>query len=370
MAEQLPQPPGGPLGALLAEGVSPWLEGLSRSRLSSGLLTRLVTQAGLRGATSHPRALAADMAADPDCRQQLSHMARRSVPPERAVTAVCAYDLRSACDELTEVFAAGRGLDGLVSMDLNPALARDARATVAAAEQLHRAACRDNALVKIPATEEGLTAVAECLGRGIGVHITEVYSVHRYGQVLDACFDGLERALAAGLALSSVAAVTSLPVGLVEAEADARLTALGTERALALRGTAAPALARLAYRLYEQRLGGDRWRRLSAAGARPPRPMWHIHPPAAARQLAGLVAWGTAAAIPAEELVAGPARYRLHGDTLTGTHRQARQALDRLQHLGCCTEAAAGRLQRRSLARLAADWRGLLATAAGQLAPA
>ncbi|MFI9720068.1 transaldolase family protein [Streptomyces sp. NPDC052396] len=367
MAEQLPQPPGGPLGALLAEGVSPWLEGLSRSRLSSGLLARLVSENGLRGATSHPRALAADMAGDPACREQLSHMARRSVSPERAVAAVCAYDLRSACDELWPVFESTRGLDGLVSMDLDPALAHHARATVTAAEQLHRAACRDNALVKIPATEQGLAAIAACLGRGIGVHITEIYSVHRYGQVLDAYFEGLERALAADLGLSSVAAVTSLSVGRVEAAADARLTALGTERALALRGTAATALARLAYRLYEQRLGGDRWRRLTAAGARPPRPMWQLDAPAAARQLPGLVAWGTAAALPAEALAAGPDLGRLRGDSLTGAHPQARATLDRLQHLGCCTEAAARRLQCQSLAQLEAHWRELRSAATGQL---
>ncbi|GAA3041088.1 hypothetical protein GCM10020000_19670 [Streptomyces olivoverticillatus] len=195
MGERTVTSGGAVLRELIAEGVSPWLDGLCRSSLTSGLLARLVTSGAVRGAAFEPAALARDLTGTTAYHQQLAHLACRSVPLETAVHALCAYDLRSACDELRPVFEATDGLDGQVSMDLDPALAHDAPATVAAAAELHRAACRPNALVKIPATDEGLAAIVECLGRGIGVHVTEVFSVRRYGQVVDAYFEGLERAL-------------------------------------------------------------------------------------------------------------------------------------------------------------------------------
>ncbi|KJY41590.1 hypothetical protein VR41_11895 [Streptomyces sp. NRRL B-1568] len=365
MGERTVTSGGAVLRELIAEGVSPWLDGLCRSSLTSGLLARLVTSGAVRGAVFEPAALARDLTGTTAYHQQLAHLACRSVPLETAVHALCAYDLRSACDELRPVFEATDGLDGQVSMDLDPALAHDAPATVAAAAELHRAACRPNALVKIPATDEGLAAIVECLGRGIGVHVTEVFSVRRYGQVVDAYFEGLERALEKGLDLSSVSSLVSLSVGRIDAEADSRLAELGGRAAPALHGTAALATARLVYRLYEERLGCPRWRALTARRARPQRLVWDVGTPPVpgdprpVRYVETLVAWGTVIAMPAAVLDEAGRSGRLQGDTLTGEHRAARAAVDRLEGLGVLLDEVAKKLEAESMDHLVASWREL-----------
>ncbi|KNB51267.1 transaldolase family protein [Streptomyces caatingaensis] len=366
--------PGGPggLDALAAEGVAPWLGGLRRSLLSSGGRPGLLAGAAVRGASFCPEGLAADAVEDDGCREQLSLLARRPAAPDTAVLALCAYDLRSACDVLRPVFGTGHGGDGCVSMDVDAALARDAVGTVAAAGELHRAAGRSNALVKIPATGPGLAAVRACLRRGIGVHVTEIFSVRRYGEVLDACLDGLEGARAAGHDLAALPVCTSLAAGRIEAGVDERLTALGTPQALALRGTAALAVARLAFRLYEERLGTACWRRLAAAGARPPRPLWDVvDDPAdgAGRELRRaetLVAWGTGVVLSPAGLAAA-AGARPEGDTLTSRHDEAAALVAEVERLGVPFEATAAGLAAARLRRLARAWRGLRRTVAEQL---
>lgn len=349
------------LRELLAEGVSPWLGGLCRSLLAPGRLGALVREAGVRGATSHPRALAADMARGTAYRQQLSHLACRSVPLDTAVQALCAYDLRSACDELRPVFASTRGRDGHVSMDLDPRLAYDTRATVAAAVALNRAACRPNALVKIPATDEGTAAVGDCLARGIGVHVTEIFSVRRYERVVDAYFDGLERALAAGRDLAAISSVASLPVARLDAGIDARLRASGAGTAEP--GTASPAVARLVYRLYEERLGSDRWRILAAAHAHPQRLVWEVDTPGdpapAVPYVAGLVAWGTVSVMSEATLEAVARRCRLQGDTLSGEAEAARAVVTGLERRGVSLEEVAKKLETDGVDRLVSAWREL-----------
>ncbi|MGK5733537.1 transaldolase family protein, partial [Streptomyces sp. URMC 124] len=304
------------LRELLAEGVSPWLDGLRRSLLASGTLARLVAAGEVRGATSDPGALASEVAGGSAYGQQLSHLACRSVPPAVAVQALCAYDLRSACDELRPVFAATQGLDGYVSMGLDPRPGGAARGTacavVDAAVALHRAACRPNALVKIAATDDGLAAAGACLARGIGVHVTDVFSVRRYEQVVDVWFAGLERARGAGLDLSAIPSVVSLPVGRIDAAVDA---VAGPRRRA---GRASLAVARLVYRRYEEALGSARWRVLATAGARPQRVMWSVGSPVetvprGVPYVESLVAWGTVSAMSEATLAAAGRRGRLRG---------------------------------------------------------
>ncbi|WP_171162575.1 transaldolase family protein [Streptomyces sp. I05A-00742] len=360
-----------PLHALAAEGVSPWLDGFSRSQLTPERCPAPMA-AGLRGAASDPDVLAADVAADDGCREQLRHLARRSVDPDTAVLALCAYDLRSACDALRPVFDACRGLEGYASMDLDARLVHDPGATVAAAEELHRAACRRNALVKIPATAAGLEAARTCLSRGIGVHLTEIFSVRRYGEALDACFDGLEQARAAGLDLCRTPVCTSFAIGRLEDAVDARLAALATAEADALRGAVAQAVARLAYRCYEERLGSVRWRTLAGAGARPPRLLWHVGGPGAGtarvlRRVESLVAWGTGVAVSAAGLEAATRECRLTGDTLTDEHGPARTAVARVERLGISLDRTADEQEARRLAELAAAWEALRTSVTEQL---
>ncbi|MEU1818495.1 transaldolase family protein [Streptomyces roseifaciens] len=373
------------LRELLAEGVSPWLDGLRRSLLASGALARLVAAGEVRGATSDPGALAAEVADGTAYGQQLAHLACRSVPPTTAVQALCAYDLRAACDELRPVFAATRGLDGHVSMGPDPWLAGGSRVTADAfadaAAALHGAACRPNALVRIPATDEGLAAAGACLARGIGVHVTGIFSVRRYEQVVDVWFAGLERARAAGLDLSAIPSLASLPVARIDAEVGARLRAAGRAGGTAapggpgipgVRGTASLAVARLVYRRYEEGLGSARWRVLAAAGARPQRVMWSVGSsvetePRGVPYVESLVAWGTVSAMSGTTLAAAGRRGRLRGDTLTGQEGAARAAVVRFEAAGVSFDEVARALEAESALRAGRAWGALRGAVADRL---
>ncbi|MEH6375211.1 transaldolase family protein [Streptomyces sp. KLMMK] len=367
------------LRELLAEGVSPWLDGLRRSLLASGALARLVAAGEVRGATSDPGALAAEVADGTAYGQQLAHLACRSVPPTTAVQALCAYDLRAACDELRPVFAATRGLDGHVSMGPDPWLAGGSRVTAEAfadaAAALHGAACRPNALVRIPATDEGLAATGACLARGIGVHVTGIFSVRRYEQVVDVWFAGLERARAAGLDLSAIPSLASLPVARIDAEVDARLRAAGRAGGTVgpgVRGTASLAVARLVYRRYEEGLGSARWRVLAAAGARPQRVMWSVGSPVESEPrgvpyVESLVAWGTVSAMSRTTLAAAGRRGRLRGDTLTGQEGTARAAVVRFEAAGVSFDEVARALEAESAVRAGRAWGALRGAVADRL---
>ncbi|MEU1624281.1 transaldolase [Streptomyces sp. NPDC020096] len=369
---------GGDLHPLIAEGVSPWVDGIHRSLIVSGCLARLIKDAGVRGAVSNPRALAEAVTDDPVYRDQLVRLAYRGATVGEALRALQVHDTREACDELYEVFEKTQGHDGQVSVDLDPGLAHDAEATANAAVELWRALDRPNALVKIPATTEGLTAIRECLGRGIGVHATEIYSVARYRETVGAYFDGLERALAEGGRLSAIASVASFPVSRLDAEVDARLDELrGLDEptrvaARAIRGAAALANARLMYQGYEERLGSERWRRLRAAGARPQRLMWTdtaVPDPerSSTGYVDGIVAWGTVSAMSLTTLEAAVRHCDLRGDTLMGERGSAQAVLDELERLGVSYETVVRKAAADGAVRRAAAWRVLREAVAARL---
>ncbi|MGA5701787.1 transaldolase [Peterkaempfera bronchialis] len=362
----------GDLRPLVAEGVSPWLDGIHRDLITSGSLARLIEETGLRGATSNPAVLAGWLRHDSAYLDQLTRLAAHEVSVEGAVWAASVHDLRLACDALHPVFEETHGYDGLVSMDMDPRMAHDPAATTAEAVELARAVDRPNMLVKIPATAEGLVAIRDCIGLGIGVHATGVFSVQRYGQVADAYFAGLERALAAGRQLSAIPSVASLPVDRADDEIDSRLGAVGSEDALALRGQAALATARLMYRVYEERLGSARWRALRASGARPQRLMWtdstlESPPLARTRYVEVLISWGTVHAM-TQPIVEEAARYlRLRGDTLMGQHEAAQGVLDKLGRLGISYDAVVRKLESTSVTSLVDSWLRLLEAVGAQL---
>ncbi|MEE1940151.1 transaldolase family protein [Streptomyces sp. TRM 70361] len=362
-----------PLEELVAEGVSPWVEGITRDRIASGYLARLVRRTGVRGATTDLAALLRALTRTTAYREQLVRYGARDASAEAVLREILVRDARSACDCLRGVFEETGGADGLVSVDLDPRHAHDAAAAVADAVAVAGAVDRPNALVKIPATPQGLRAAADCLGRGIGVQITEIFSVRRYEAAVAAYFEGLERALAAGRRLSAIASVAAFPVARLDAGADARLAALGTPDAERLRGTAGTATARLAYEVYEEWLGRSRWRPLRAAGARPQRLMWTdalAAPPPRARYVDRLVAWGTVSAMSPPVLETAVRSCALRGDTLSGQAEAARTVWERLERAGVPSEAVAAELSADGVRRLADRWRRLLAVVADELAAA
>jgi transaldolase len=254
--------------------VSIWLDDLSRQRITSGNLVDLITHRHVVGVTSNPTIFAHALEHAEDYNDQIRALAARGASVEEAVREITVADVQSACDVFSGTWESTGGVDGRVSLEVDPRLAHDCDATLAQAAELWKTVDRPNLMIKIPATEEGLLAITGALADGISVNVTLVFSVERYREVIAAFFAGLEQASANGHDLSSIASVASFFVSRVDTEVDKRLEAIGTEPPLALRGQAAVANARLAYAAYQQEFATPRWARLHEAGARPQRPLW------------------------------------------------------------------------------------------------
>jgi transaldolase len=239
------------LGELTAAGVSIWLDDISRERLRTGNLAELIRDWAVTGVTSNPTIFAHAVAHGDAYDQQLADLAVRGVHTEEAARAIATYDIRWGCDVFRPVYDITDGVDGRVSIEVDPRIAKDTAKTVAEARALWWLVDRPNLFIKIPATLEGLPAITAALAEGISVNVTLIFSLERYGQVIDAFMAGLEQALAAGRDISTLASVASFFVSRVDTEVDGRLDKIGTPEAAALRGKAAIANARLAYELYE-----------------------------------------------------------------------------------------------------------------------
>ncbi|MFG2574897.1 transaldolase [Streptomyces sp. NPDC048481] len=363
----------GALKRLSDEGVSVWLDDLSRERIRSGGLARLVETRGVVGVTTNPSIFQAAIGSGAGYEEQLADLAVRGVTVDEAVRMLTTADVRAAADVLRPVFAATDGLDGRVSIEVDPRLAHDTAATVAEARQLAWLVDRPNVMIKIPATKAGLPAITEVVGLGISVNVTLIFSLERYRDVMDAYLAGLEKARAAGLDLTLIRSVASFFVSRVDAETDRRLTAMGTDEALALKGRAALANARLAYQAYEEVFGpadapdraGARFAALAGAGANPQRPLWAstgVKDPAYKDTLYvdGLVAPGTVNTMPEATLDAAADHGDITGDTVTGGYAAARADLAAVEALGVSYDEVVTRLEDEGVAKFTAAWQDLL----------
>ncbi|OAR21954.1 hypothetical protein A8W25_30540 [Streptomyces sp. ERV7] len=323
------------LDRLSAEGVSVWLDGADRldESVRAGRVTgvRLRTGASGRG-------------------ERLAALAARGATPEEAVRELAVRELRRACDLLLPVHGHTGGRDGLVSADLDPGSARDAAATVAAARALRCAVGRPNLLVRIPATAEGLEAIAACLAEGIGVDATLIFTPERHREVAAAFLDGLERARAAGHDLAAIASVASFSLAPLDTAVDGRLAEAGSPEARAMAGKAALACARLAYEAYEAGLAAPRWRALAALGARPQRLAWtstRVRDPEYRDTLyvEELVAPDTVAVLPQAVLEAVADHGEVCGDRVRRHYADARRILGYLPWFGISHESVAESLE-------------------------
>jgi transaldolase len=354
-------------------GVSVWLDDISRDRLRTGNLETLIRDMHVVGVTSNPTIFAHALSSGSAYDEQIADLAVRGVSVEEASRAVTSYDIRWACDVFRPAFEATGGQDGRVSLEVDPRLAGDTRKTIAEARALRWLVDRPNLFIKIPATVEGIPAITACLAEGISVNVTLIFSLERYGQVMDAFMDGLEQAAANGHDLSSIASVASFFVSRVDTEVDKRLDKLGTPEARALRGKAAIANARLAYELYEQRFGTPRWESLRAAGARPQRPLWASTSTKDPEYddtmyVVELVAPGTVNTMPEATLHATAAHARLRGNTAAGGYDEARQVFDELDKLGIGYDDVVRVLEEEGVAKFAASWHELLETIRTEMA--
>jgi transaldolase len=374
------QPPNNPpttdtLAQLTAAGVSIWLDDISRDRLRTGNLADLVHNWRVAGVTSNPTIFAHAVGHGNAYDQQLADLKIRGVSTEEASRSITGYDIRWGCDVLRPVYDATGGVDGRVSLEVDPRLARDTGKTIAEARALWWLVDRPNLFIKIPATVQGLPAITQCLAEGISVNVTLIFSLERYGQVIDAFMAGLEQALAAGRDISSLASVASFFVSRVDTEVDSRLDKVGTPEAAALRGKAAIANARLAYELYEQRLATPRWQALRQAGARVQRPLWastSTKDPAFedTMYVVELVAPDTVNTMPEATLRATADHAQLRGDTVRGTYGASRQVFTDLAELGIGYDDVVRVLEEEGVDKFAVSWNEFLGTIQENMAAA
>jgi transaldolase len=360
------------LAELSAAGVAIWLDDISRGRLVSGGLDRLRRERHVVGVTSNPTIFAKALADSDDYAEQLGDLALRAVSVEEATRMITTADVRRACDVMRPAYDASAGLDGRVSIEVDPRLAHDTDRTVAEAKQLWWLVDRPNLYIKIPATRAGLPAITATLAAGISVNVTLIFGLDRYDEVMDAFFAGLEQARANGYDLAGLASVASFFVSRVDTEVDKRLEAIGTPQALGLRGRAAVANAQLAYERYERAFAGERWGALAGAGARPQRPLWASTSTKNPDYrdviyVEELVAPGVVNTMPEPTIHA----FAEHGQTdvnmVRSSYPAAREALAALGGLGIDYDDVIATLEREGVEKFEASWLELLKTVETQL---
>ncbi len=361
------------LQALSEAGVSIWLDDLSRQRINSGNLAKLITEQHVVGVTSNPTIFAHAVVHAEDYAEQVKQLAARGASVDEAVREITIADVQQACDVFSGTWETSGGVDGRVSLEVSPQLAHDTDATLAQAGELWKLVDRPNVMIKIPATVEGLPAITGALADGISVNVTLVFSVERHREVMAAFFTGLEQASANGYDLARIASVASFFVSRVDTEVDKRLEAIGTEAALALRGQAAVANARLAYAAYQQEFGTERWAQLQQAGARPQRPLWAstgVKNPAYpdTKYVTELIAPGVVNTMPENTLLAVLDHGKVPGDQVSGTAEAAQRTFDELTEVGIDLDDVFVVLEREGVKKFDASWSELGETVAGQLA--
>ncbi|HUZ26287.1 MAG TPA: transaldolase [Streptosporangiaceae bacterium] len=361
------------LGQLSALGVAVWLDDISRERLRTGNLAALMRDFHVVGVTSNPTIFASALSKGDAYDEQIADLQIRDVTLDEASRAITTYDIRWAADVLRPAYDASGGLDGRVSIEVDPRIARDSVKTIAEAKALWWAVDRPNMYIKIPATTEGLPAITQTLAQGISVNVTLIFSLERYGEVIDAYMAGLEAADAAGHDLCAIASVASFFVSRVDTEVDGRLEKIGSADALALRGRAAIENARLAYELFEQRSATSRWAALQGRGARPQRPLWastSTKNPAYkdTMYVTDLVAAGTVNTMPEPTLHAIAGHGDVRGDTIHGTYDGARRYFEQLAAVGVSYDDVVQVLEDEGVEKFATSWNQLLDTIKSEMA--
>ncbi|TDL05799.1 transaldolase [Mycolicibacterium obuense] len=365
------------LADLSAAGVSVWLDDLSRERLQTGNLQSLIDTKSVVGVTTNPSIFQAALSKGDAYDDQIAELAERGADVDATIRTVTTDDVRNACDVFAKIYEQSDGVDGRVSIEVDPRLAHDTDKTILQAIELWKIVDRPNLLIKIPATEAGVPAIASVLAEGISVNVTLIFSVERYRLVMDAYLKGLEKAKEAGHDLSRIHSVASFFVSRVDSEIDKRLERLasdaGNDSALALRGKAGVANARLAYAAYEEVfLGGERFEKLKNDGARVQRPLWAstgVKNPDYSDTLyvTELVAPNTVNTMPEKTMDAVADHGVVTGDTVTGKGAESQEIFDRLSALGIDLTDVFIALEEEGVEKFEKSWQELLEATQGQL---
>lgn len=351
------------MASLTNAGVSAWLDDLSRSRIESGNLKSLIDEYSVRGVTTNPTIFAA--ALKTDAYLPVIHREKElGSTTEQAIFNITTEDVSAACDIFMPLYVTSNGVDGRVSIEVSPNLAFDSEKTVAEAVALYKKVARENVMIKIPATIQGLSAITEVISRGISVNVTLIFSIDRYRAVIDAYFAGLEKARTNGLSLEKIHSVASFFVSRVDTEIDKRLSGLGRED---LKSKAAVANAQLAYELFMQEFSSDRWRALEASGARLQRPLMAstgVKDPALPDTLyvAELIAPNLVNTMPEKTLLAFADHGIVKGNSIEPSLSAAKDVISQLASVGINLDEVTDLLEKEGVEKFIVSWHELMAS--------
>ena len=355
------------LKGLADEGVSIWLDDLSRERLNTGNLKELIDSSSVVGVTTNPTIFAAALSNGAAYNDQVRELAARDTDVADAIKALTSDDVRNACDLFKDVYESTSGVDGRVSIEVEPGLAMDTEGTSAQATDLWKIVDRPNVLIKIPATKPGLPAITNAIGEGISVNVTLIFSLDRYKAVMDAYLSGLETAAANGHDLSRIQSVASFFISRVDSEVDKRLDAIGSDEATALKGKAAIANGRLAYAAYEEVFSSERFAALQEKGANRQRPLWAstgVKNPDLPDTLyvTELVVANTVNTMPEKTMKAFADHGELSGDRVSGTEEESAQTFASLEAVGVDLDDVWDALEKEGVDKFDASWAELVDT--------
>lgn len=355
-----------PTSDLSAAGVSIWLDDLSRERINSGAFKHLIEDLNVVGVTTNPSIFAAALKNGESYATQVGALAESNSTIDQAVFDITTHDVAQACDIFARQSQISGGSDGRVSIEVDPGLSRDTQGTVDEAKRLYAKVQRTNVLIKIPATQEGLEAITATIASGISVNVTLIFSLDRYRAVINAFLSGLEQARESGRDLAKIHSVASFFVSRVDTEINSRLDTIGTEEALALKGKAGLANARLAYQIYEEQFATERWQNLEAQGANAQRPLWAstgVKDPDLPDTLyvTGLIAPNVVNTMPQKTLEAVADHGVIKNDTITGTYEESQSILDRLNTLGISYTDVVELLEKEGVDKFLDSWKELQA---------
>lgn len=351
-----------PLAQLAANGVSIWLDDLSRSRIASGGLKSLISSRSVSGVTTNPTIFAGALAKGDGYQDQVAELAAANTSATEAIFEITTKDVADACDIFADVYAKSSGFDGRVSIEVEPGLAFDAAGTIAQAKELFAKVNRENVMIKIPATKEGLAAITAVTAEGISVNVTLIFSLARYREVIAAYIDGIKQAKAAGHDLSKIHSVASFFVSRVDTEVDKRLEAAGHPE---LKSQAALANARLAYEVFEQEFATGFWSELAAAGANVQRPLMAstgVKDPSLPDTLyvTELVAPQLVNTMPEKTMEAVFDHGVIPAESITNNYESAREVLAKVAAAGVSLDDATDLLEKEGVEKFIVSWNELV----------
>jgi transaldolase len=358
-----------PLASLSENGVSIWLDDLSRSRIVSGNLSELISTRSVVGVTTNPTIFAGALAKGEGYQAQVAELAKAGANSGEAIFEITTKDVADACDIFAKVYVDSNGFDGRVSIEVEPDLAEDAAATIKQAQELFAKVQRENVMIKIPATKPGLSAITAVVAKGISVNVTLIFSLQRYREVIASYIEGVKMAQAAGHDISKIHSVASFFVSRVDSEVDKRLDQLGHPE---LKSKTALANARLAYELFELEFKKPQWQALAAAGANIQRPLMAstgVKDPLLPDTLyvTELVAPNLVNTMPEKTMEAVFDHGQIPADSITGNYEDARSVLAAIAKAGVSLDDATELLEKEGVEKFKVSWNELVATVDGAL---